>query len=635
MKLTKGMKKALSLLLSAAMVVTGVNVTTNTAKAADGDVLATWTGEMWVNKEDLSQQKSETDASATAGLNAYFGEGDKNWNAWAGHDEGNTPPQWAGANFTATFPSTNVSISVKVSGVATSALKGSVKVDKNDGGNWAGKTFDLEEGGFVISYPLPAGANNICISPEKTGVTITKIEFVEGTLEEKVEKPSTGDDPSESADPSESTDPSNPSDEIVPVADVPEKGDMSEFCIWVEGFADGSWGNQSAAGVKDNALVIKKNGTYEMSVTPDDDAAGFMTFYLHTNLFNGSTTKDFKLTLDKLTNGDQEYTVDNTKGSYFTFADCNIDKCFRLNIANEYNSLVDPEDLQTNIEGTEKVNAFGEVVELKAGQKITATFTVSGMDKDAELYTYTKAGGDDPETPAPGTSSSPAPGTSTSPNPASPTTPATNSVVSNSGVTSTAVVGTQKIAPAKKTVVVAPNKSVKVNFTKTMATGVTQAAVVTATIKSKKVVASAKVTGATTAKKGTVTIKAAKKATKGASTTVTLKSTNKDGKTVSAKITVKIQNKVKKVKAAKKAVTIKKKGKTAKLVLKVTAENKKKATTDSVSIKGAGKKVVSIKSAKASKGKITLTLKGKKKGSKKVTFKVGKKTVKVKVTVKK
>ena len=31
MKLTKGMKKALSLLLSAAMVVTGVNVTTNAA----------------------------------------------------------------------------------------------------------------------------------------------------------------------------------------------------------------------------------------------------------------------------------------------------------------------------------------------------------------------------------------------------------------------------------------------------------------------------------------------------------------------------------------------------------------------------------------------------------------------------
>lgn len=35
MKLTKGMKKALSLLLSAAMVVTGVNVTANTASAEE------------------------------------------------------------------------------------------------------------------------------------------------------------------------------------------------------------------------------------------------------------------------------------------------------------------------------------------------------------------------------------------------------------------------------------------------------------------------------------------------------------------------------------------------------------------------------------------------------------------------
>lgn len=43
MKLTKGMKKALSLLLSAAMVVTGVNVTTNAANAADEVPSFTWT----------------------------------------------------------------------------------------------------------------------------------------------------------------------------------------------------------------------------------------------------------------------------------------------------------------------------------------------------------------------------------------------------------------------------------------------------------------------------------------------------------------------------------------------------------------------------------------------------------------
>ena len=42
MKLTKGMKKALSLLLSAAMVVTGVNVTTNAASAADKVPSFTW-----------------------------------------------------------------------------------------------------------------------------------------------------------------------------------------------------------------------------------------------------------------------------------------------------------------------------------------------------------------------------------------------------------------------------------------------------------------------------------------------------------------------------------------------------------------------------------------------------------------
>lgn len=185
------------------------------------------------------------------------------------------------------------------------------------------------------------------------------------------------------------------SKDTIPVADVPEKGSMSEFCMWVGGFADGSWGNQTASGVGDNAIVIKENGTYEISVTPDSDAEGVTIFFLDTNLFNGSTTRDFKLTLDKLTNGDREYTVDNTKGSYFLFGDCNIERCMRLNIVNAYNFLVDPDDLQTFLEGEGQVNAFGETIELKEGQKITATVTVSGMEPEGELYTYREAGDTD------------------------------------------------------------------------------------------------------------------------------------------------------------------------------------------------------------------------------------------------
>ncbi len=103
-----------------------------------------------------------------------------------------------------------------------------------------------------------------------------------------------------------------------------------------------------------------------------------------------------------------------------------------------------------------------------------------------------------------------------------------------------------------------------------------------------------------------------KKAVKGSAATVTLKSKNGAGKTVKASIKVKVQNKAKKIAPAKKSITVKK-GKKAKLVLKVTAQNKKKATTDAV--------------------KVSSSLKGKKKGSKKITVKVGSKKVKVKARV--
>ena len=74
-----------------------------------------------------------------------------------------------------------------------------------------------------------------------------------------------------------------------------------------------------------------------------------------------------------------------------------------------------------------------------------------------------------------------------------------------------------------------------------------------------------------------------------------------------------------------------KKGGTSKLVLNVTAENNKKATTDSVKVSSG---YVGLVKKKAQKGKITVTLKGKKKGSRKITIKVGSKKVKVTVKVK-
>ena len=73
-----------------------------------------------------------------------------------------------------------------------------------------------------------------------------------------------------------------------------------------------------------------------------------------------------------------------------------------------------------------------------------------------------------------------------------------------------------------------------------------------------------------------------------------------------------------------------KKGKKAKLTLNVTAENKKKPTTDKAKVKGSN---VALAKASAKKRKIVVSLKGKKKGTKKVALQVGDKKVSVMVKV--
>ncbi len=181
---------------------------------------------------------------------------------------------------------------------------------------------------------------------------------------------------------------------------------------------------------------------------------------------------------------------------------------------------------------------------------------------------------------------------------------------------------TKKLTVKKSSVVIAPGKSKKIAYTAKADPSADKAAKVTVSVSGNQKV-TAKITGSK------VKIAVKKKAVKGSAATVTLKSKNGAGKTVKASIKVKVQNKAKKIAPAKKSITVKK-GKKAKLVLKVTAQNKKKATTDAVKVSSS---LVKIAKKSCKKGKITLTLKGKKKGSKKITVKVGSKKVKVKARV--
>ena len=181
---------------------------------------------------------------------------------------------------------------------------------------------------------------------------------------------------------------------------------------------------------------------------------------------------------------------------------------------------------------------------------------------------------------------------------------------------------TKKLTAKKSSTVIAPGKSKKIAYAAKADSSAAKAAPVTVSVSGNQKV-TAKIAGSK------VKIAVKKKAVRGSAATVTLKSQNAAGKSVKATIKVKVQNKAKKVTAAKKSITVKK-GKKAKLVLKVTAQNKKKATTDAVKVSSS---LVKIAKKSCKKGKITLTLKGKKKGSKKITVKVGSKKVKVKAKV--
>ena len=78
-----------------------------------------------------------------------------------------------------------------------------------------------------------------------------------------------------------------------------------------------------------------------------------------------------------------------------------------------------------------------------------------------------------------------------------------------------------------------------------------------------------------------------------------------------------------------KSLTVKK-GKTGKLIIKIKVQNQNQRTTDSVKISSS---LAGIVKTSVKKKKITVSLKGKKKGKKKVAIQVGSKKVKIMLRV--
>lgn len=640
MKLTKGMKKALSLLLSAAMVVTGVNVTTNAASAEDAAPSFTWT-----NANTNSWDNESVDVKLVNGDGEYTAEFKTAKGATGLRSLG-----YVETNADSTLKITVKSVIVNGTEFETNKVIEITSDTKNGMANiWDGKSpknvlytngdKDLYCSADEISYRENGEAKKIETLSyvfDVTNTGYTPVESTEPSENPATETPAVTEPakvtttPAVTAEPTvEPTEaPTDPPAKPAP-ADL-DKGHQAYLVFTDDNYGWGCWNEN-----KGEDAVVTGNGTYTVSINKSDfkstdvanAAKGAKVFCVDilglctsdkmdaskaaiSNVIIKCDGKEFKADESKMYEG----LIEKDKGNY------------RLEIRNEWGW--GNGDFATKDE-------FDPNSEFGFEESLSVTFTVTGIQEGKtpeKAFLTTDAEGNEVSVvsavgvrAAEAAKITPAPKATATAPVAKTATPAGVKTATPAAVSTKSVLGTSKLTTAKKMVVVAPGKSVKVAFKATAAKNTSGAAIVKATTASKKV-ATVKVKG----KK--VTIKVPKKAVKGASTTVTLKSTKANGKAISAKIKVYVRNSAKKVKAAKKAITVKK-GKTAKLVIKASkVQNKKKAFVDTITVKG---KVLKLTNVKYAKGKATLTLKGAKKAKKKaVTIKVGSKKVKVKATVK-
>lgn len=641
MKLTKGMKKALSLLLSAAMVVTGVNVTTNAASAEDAAPSFTWT-----NTNTNSWDNESVDVKLVNGDGEYTAEFKTAKGATGLRNLG-----YVETNADSTLKITVKSVIVNGTEFETNKVIEITSDTKNGMANiWDGKSpknvlytngdKDLYCSADEISYRENGEAKKIETLSyvfDVTNTGYTPVESTEPSKNPATETPAVTEPakvtttPAVTAEPTvEPTEaPTDPPAKPAP-ADL-DKGHQAYLMFTDDNYGWGCWNEN-----KGEDAVVTGNGTYTVSINKSD--------FKSTDVANPAKgAKVFGVDILGLCNSDK---MDASKAAISNVIIKCDGKVFAADESKMYEGLIEKEKGNYRLEIRNEwgwsngdfatKDEFDPNEEFGFEESLSVTFTVTGIKKGTtpkDAFVTTKDGEETSVVSAVGVRAAeaakdadktPAP-SAKAPVVAKTATPAGVKTATPAAVSTKSVLGTSKLTTAKKMVVVAPGKSVKVAFKATAAKNTSGAAIVKATTASKKV-ATVKVKG----KK--VTIKVPKKAVKGASTTVTLKSTKANGKAISAKIKVYVRNSAKKVKAAKKAITVKK-GKTAKLVIKASkVQNKKKAFVDTITVKG---KVLKLTNVKYAKGKATLTLKGAKKAKKKaVTIKVGSKKVKVKATVK-
>ncbi len=376
MRLTKGMKKALSMFLTGALVVTGASIPATQTKAASAEKL-TWEGTLkatgikseddWANTTDSETFKSNEAICA-------------DFSVWAGGSVNG----WCGANMTSTLdlstfekPVIKVTYDNESDAVISKGLQFCYELDGSD---WKNSTYvDAATGtAMTVEQDIKVGeeadAQFVAVSPAaKKSVVIKKIEVFDAAYTGGGEAPA-----------------------------------GKSFHATLQ-YLDPSWATQ------EDTVEVTKDGDYTLTTWAGENAESTINMgWIETDLKNGDVSEDFKMTIKSIQLGTKLYTFSKADERYLGFKDQTAVTedgemgTYRLNIKNDYNALFDFADHQTKVKGT-KANMFlgkdlitdeeydAGMNAVNKGDVVQVKFTVEGFESEKAAKTYTQIADKDAE----------------------------------------------------------------------------------------------------------------------------------------------------------------------------------------------------------------------------------------------
>ena len=378
MRLTKGMKKALSMFLTGALVVTGASIPATQTKAASAEKL-TWEGTIKAVGIKAESDWEATTTSENFTKSEICGEG--NFSTWAGGGVGS----WCGANLTATVdlsafekPVLRVTCANTTDAAIDNGLEVCFKQDSK--GDWVdSEKIKVATGAAVtIEKDIPvteedADAQFVAVSPAaKKNVIVNKVEVFDAAYTDGGETPV-----------------------------------GKSFHATLQ-YLDPSWATQ------EDTVEVTKDGDYTLTTWAGENAESTINMgWIETDLKNGDVSEDFKMTIKSIQLGTKLYTFSKADERYLGFKDQDAVKdgemgTYRLNIKNDYNSLFDFADHQTKVKGT-KANMFlgkdlitdeeydAGMNAVNKGDVVQVKFTVEGFESEKAAKTYTQIADKDAE----------------------------------------------------------------------------------------------------------------------------------------------------------------------------------------------------------------------------------------------